>query len=238
VIPAVLYLIVTAFIPTSYTVQKRLILAKTTSVALPNHPTKYISLKEAVQSFQDTVFLSNYALSGLLKRLYIDTQLDVADPQLVSVYKLVKEHIHFKFEERNTLLIVSSGPELEVNKSVASFYVQFLKELVSQGLQRESNVASNKTPSKEASDFEFDEIQTAIIEHTDLMTPSRLLGLCYLLAIFVCVYLGLIVVIELSDCTFQSERQAAQYLDMELIGSIPNLEPIAQAFGQETRFTK
>jgi len=230
-LPVVFYLLISSLIPYSYTVQKTLQIPESTAVALPSHPTKYVDLQQAVQS--NEIFFGDYALSSLLDEIYISTDLKFSDPQLASLHKLLKNNVFFAMQGEKKLSISSTGPDLQVNRTIANFYLGFVLDLVKQGMARAQD--SSIQDFQALKENILKSVQNNVQEHKSILTSSRVAGLLIVFLLSLLIYTGVIAIVELSDSSFKSERQAVQYLDMNLVGSIPNLKKIAQSWGSLDR---
>lgn len=232
-VPLFLYLLYCTFVPYSYTVQKSLKISQNSPIALPNHPTKYLPLEQALESKSGEIFFSNYPLSKLLKRLMINTDLNIPEPKLTNLHKLVKKNTKFDLSAKDELTVKSFGKNLEIQKVITGFYLEFVLNLSNQGLKRQKKGQPSQAESSPISALESG--KTLIQGHKSLFAPDRLFGLFLVLIIFLPIYILIILVLEINDNTFKSERQVVQYLDLELIGSIPNLNKIAQAFSHTSK---
>ena len=63
--------------------------------------------------------------------------------------------------------------------------------------------------------------------HRTLWRPERLVPLVLITFISLIGVLMVLVLLEWSDPSFKSERQVAQYLELPILGSLPNLNKIS-----------
>lgn len=66
-------------------------------------------------------------------------------------------------------------------------------------------------------------------QHRALWRPERLVPSVTILFISLCIMLLTLITLEWMDPSFKSERQVARYLGVPILGSLPNLEKLAQA---------
>jgi len=65
-----------------------------------------------------------------------------------------------------------------------------------------------------------------VVGHTTFWRPDRLLPLLGILAGALMLWFILAGFVELADPSFKSERQISRYLDLPVIGVMPDLEPL------------
>jgi capsular polysaccharide biosynthesis protein len=72
-----------------------------------------------------------------------------------------------------------------------------------------------------------------INEHRTLWRHERLVPLALITFISLIGVLIVLAVLEWSDPSFKSERQVAQYLDLPILGSLPDLNKISAALNMK-----
>ncbi len=189
-------------------------------VAASNSPTGSFRLQQIIDH-PDLVFLDEFALMQLDRKLSTLDELVGAGSQ-TALPNLIAETMTLSRHGDSELVLGYQGSNQLLGNLLLSFYTDRLLRKASEGMLRER-----------ASDEQADhylrlsgEIQAG--ESRRWWRADRLPMALLLLALSGSGLFLLIVTLELMDPSFKSERQMARYLELPVLGSMPDINRLAR----------
>ena len=218
-IPPIIYLIKSAGFPDRLSIQQKIFISK--DVVLASGSDKLEGIKDIV-SHPDEFFLNNFAVRKLYAKLYPGTAVYRADLLFRELLNTIKDDMSIRMPSENTAVITFYGKDKETGQTLVNYYSQRLIEKAKEGIARSSHKELNvKLPVLSGT--------VEINAHRSLWRSERLVPFMLISFISLAGILVLLVVFEWSDPSFKSERQVAQYLELPILGSLPNLNQISKA---------
>ena len=145
------------------------------------------------------------------------------------------------------VLLSYYGRDVEMGKMLVNFYTQRLVSRSKDGLVRSMRNLNRTSGSDRAGGLQYSSRQDApalshlshsqpaapegeviIQEHRIFWRSDRLLPAAVILAGSLVLWLILAGFVEWADPSFKSERQISRYLDLPVIGVMPDLEPLVR----------
>ncbi|MBN2514859.1 MAG: hypothetical protein JXC33_02375 [Deltaproteobacteria bacterium] len=178
-----------------------------------------ITKVENIISNPDIFFLNNYAVRQLYTTLYAGTAVYRADRQFRTLLDTVRSTMTLTAPTGNLVKINYSGPDERMGRILVGYFSQRLMSKSREGIARSRvKLQANEMPAMTGA---MNVEKYRAFWRADRTVPFVLTAFFSVLAILV-----LIGVLEWSDPSFKSERQVAQYVDLPIIGSLPNLNRI------------
>ena len=220
-LPPMFYILVSACYTDRFSIKQNISISKGLPIALASGPGGLKQINEIV-SHPDDFFLNNYAVRKLYTKLYVGTAVYRADGQFRNLLEMIKNNMSIKMPSENIAVITFYGEDKAIGQTLVSYYSDRLVQKGKEGLVRSKHNESN---------FKFpvlsDDIK--ISEHRTLWRSERLFPLALITFISLIGVLIFLAVLEWSDPSFKSERQVAQYLELPILGSLPDLNKISEA---------
>ncbi|MTW20475.1 hypothetical protein [Allochromatium palmeri] len=219
-VPVILYLIVAALRVDSFAITQDFSYSGDVRLAAATRPVDTLTL-EAVLADPDQLFLDTLALSQLQQRF--ELQQDArAIPTSQGLRRLVHDSMNLSSPSDSRLRLAYEGPHAHLGAIMVHFYSEQLLQRVEDGAARHQTPESRVTYR-----FALDGTPTTI----GMASPwnaERLPRAILVFALSLLAVLLLIGILELSDPSFKSERQIARYLDLPVLGSIPDATQLAR----------
>lgn len=221
-VPPALYLAAAALTDVRYRVWQDLTpYAETLPVAASNSPVATEAIGELV-AHPARLFLEPFALARLRDApALLDTNVDLNSD--AALRRLVHASMSLSTPEAEVLRLGYSGDDRDLGAALVGFYVERLLQRVSAGVARSRGGAAQAPggPPGAAGD------RTVAARITpwaaDRWLPVVLLLVLSLLAVLVAVG-----VVEALDPSFKSERQVARYLDLPVLGTLPDARALLE----------
>lgn len=235
-IPAIVYVVYTASTPDRFSVSQVISVQFTSPVSLSRTPVDILLMKD-ITSDPVKLFLDDFALIDLSKQLAKSphlrkTNLAIGDIQALLETCMTIEPIH-----EGKVQLVYYGSDLELGKTLVQFYTQRLILRSQEGIARSMRKArmngsfatlqSASISQAEPSDV----FQTArtdgelqVKQYKALWRSDRLPMFINLVILSFLVWAVCAGLVAWMDPAFHSERQIARYMDMPILGCIPNLD--------------
>ncbi len=216
VFPPLVYLIISAFIPSQFVISQNIKISSGFPVALMSSPTEYNTMEEIISSpegfFQNTF---------VLRALYLQMNSGIGDyrtdPQFRSLVSSAKQYMSLDQLGKDTIQISYKGPDQSIGLSMVGFYSGRLIRSAMAGVKR-SNAKNFLEPSLTG---EAKTKEQRILWQTERLWPLLAIMVSSLLVVLI-----LCGVFEYKDSSFKSERQMARYLNLPILGSIPDLQRV------------
>lgn len=222
-VPLVFYLIYAALDDIDYTVSRDFAyFSGDIPVAAPNSPIGTINLSELVVD-PDLLFLDGFALNRLHKKLdLLESSYGLTDD--TELRRLVHSALSLVEIDGFRLRLSYNGKDEKLASILVAFYSDRLMKRIADGIAR---LKSSPLQMPRMLQPEGDIV---VVGKRSLWNAERLAPA---LAVLLASSLGtmiLIAIFELLDPSFKSERQIARYLELPVLGTIPDAEPLAKNF--------
>lgn len=167
----------------------------------------------------DSFFLNNYAVRQLYTTLYAGTAVYRADRQFRTLLDTVRSTMSFKTPTGNLVTISYYGPDERMGRILVGYFSQRLMSKAREGIARSRvKLQENEMPALTGT--------INVDKYRAFWRAERALPFVLNVIFSIIAVLVLLGVLEWSDPSFKSERQVAQYVDLPIIGSLPNLNKI------------
>ncbi len=220
-VPPFLFLAFSASRSDRYSISQNISISKDAQVALASE-TGGIARMEKIASQPDDFFQNNFAVRKLYANLYTGSAVYRADSQIRNLLETIRNNMSLTMPSTDIVRITYSGKDRKLGQELVGYYSQRLVQKAEEGLARSGAGASQRVVPKL-----MDAMQ--VTEHRALWRIERFLPaaiLCIVSFMAVMVLLGML---EWSDQSLKTERQVARYLELPIIGSLPNLDKISRA---------
>ncbi|MBU0988318.1 MAG: hypothetical protein KKH68_13805 [Proteobacteria bacterium] len=218
-LPPMFYLFVSAGYTDRFSIKQNISISKGLPLALASGPAGLKQIKEIV-AHPDDFFLNNYAVRKLYTKLYVGTTVYRADGQFRNLLEMIKTTMSIEMPSENIAIIAFYGKDKAMGQTLVNYYSDRLIQKGKEGLLRSKlKESSFKLPVLMGN--------MEINEHRTLWRPERLVTLVLITFISLIGVLMVLAVLEWSDPSFKSERQVAQYIELPILGSLPDLNKIS-----------
>jgi hypothetical protein len=217
--PPIFYIIVSAGSADRLSIQQKISISKDLVLASGSGMLK--GIKDIV-SRPDDFFMNNFAVRKLYAELYPGTAVYRADFQFRNLLNTIKDNMSIEMPAENVVIITFYGKGKEMGQTLVNYYSQRFIQKAKEGLARSTTKEFNVNLPVLAGNLEIN-------AHRSLWRSERLAPLMLIGFISLCIILVILVVLEWSDPSFKSERQVAQYLELPILGSLPDLNKISVA---------
>ena len=215
-LPPLIYLAVSSITPNQFSIRQDIRVSKNVPVALMTSPVGTMTIQELL-SHPETLFQNKLSIRALYGQLYSDIDYYRTDPQFRALFLAAKDHMSFANSDNDKLQVVYEGPEKEKGLMLVEFYSDRLIQNVVEGIRR--------SKSKEHSAAQIAGV-VKIQEQRILFEASRMWQLFRIALISLIGAMALCGLLEYRDSSFKSERQMARYLEVPILGSIPDLNKV------------
>ena len=222
-IPPFVYLLLSAIIPDRFSIQQKISIEKNALVRVGKKPGSSLRMNEII-SRPESFFQDDFALMLLERRLNPDTSLGPAKTSLSGLKTVVSKTMMLTMKGEKTVVIAYHGDDPNLGEKLVGFYSQRLVNKLKAGSSPGSKIGDRKK--HPYGNFIG---RTEVKKHCALWRFQRLFPSLVIAVISLFVILIIIALIEWLDPSFKSERQVARYLDLPIVGSLPNLKKISDA---------
>jgi len=209
-------LVISSITPNQFIITQDIRLSKDVPVALMTSPVGYISMQELL-SRPETLFQNKLSVRALYGQLYSDIDYYRTDPQFRVLFEAVKNNMLLVKNNQDKVQVVYQGPEKEKGLMMVEFYSDRLIQSLSEGIRR--------SKAKETSIAQLAGV-AKVKENRIVFEKSRLWQLFEIVIISIIGVMVLCGFLEYRDSSFKSERQMARYLEVPILGSIPDLHKV------------
>jgi len=214
--PPLIFLVISSITPNQFFITQDIRASKDAPVALMTSPVGYISMQELL-SRPETLFQNKLSIRALYGQLYSDIDYYRTDPQFRVLLEVVKNNMLLVKNNQDKVQVVYQGPEKEKGLMMVEFYSDRLIQSLSEGIRR--------SKSKETSVAQLAGV-AKVKENRIVFEKSRLWQLFEIVIISIIGVMVLCGFLEYRDSSFKSERQMARYLEVPILGSMPDLHKI------------
>lgn len=217
--PSIFYIFVSASNTDRFSIRQNISISKDSPVALASDPAELKQIQEIV-IHPDDFFLNNYAVRKLYTELYVGTAVYRADSQFRNLLQIIKNNMSIEMPSEDIAIIAFNGKDKAIGQTLVSYYANRLIQKNKEGLVRSKDKKSSfKLPALMGN--------MEINEHRSLWRSERLVPFSLITLISLIGVLMILGVLEWSDPSLKSERQVAQYIELPILGSLPNLNKIS-----------
>jgi hypothetical protein len=245
-LPPVVYLLVVSATPDRFTVIQKVAVQKTAAIALSRTPVETLQMAE-LTSRPAELFLDDFAIMDVTNAVQAVPVLK-HEPGSRNLKGVIENSMTLTPADDASVLLGYYGQDVELGKMLVNFYTQRLVSRSKDGLVRSMrNLARAGVPDTNGGP---PQLQTAkpggtgpaisqsqpaapegemhIQEHRTFWRSDRLIPAVYILACALLLWCILAGFVEWADPSFKTERQVSRYLDLPVIGSMPDLDPLIQ----------
>lgn len=201
-----------------FTIMQSISINESAPVALTSKPTGFVPLEELIEN-PEIFFLNRFAVNTLSGDIFIRDALNTVDEQ--ALVNEIKQNMTLVMADKDTLKIQYYGEDLKTGGTLVDFYAKRLLNGSTEGVTR-----SNMTL-PDASLIPTYAGGLYIIEHRALWRSERLLPTMQIIIVSLLAIMILQWGLEWSDPSFKSERQLGQYLNLPVLGSVPDIGNIS-----------
>lgn len=235
-LPPIAYLFIQAYIPHKYTLVQDLVTEEQAAFVLGTNPLDIVPLQE-IKDNPNVLFTGNLALMDLRNHLLI--QEAVHRPEWSSwmpsrfnlfVQRSLHQNVSLKTEVPDQISLVYTGPDQKLGQAIINFYAQRLihgaqrakeRSLVDVAVSRPQAGGGQGSFPGIALDGSLQVSATRLLYHPDRLSPSL-----WILLVSVIVFLALVWLLEYARPKLYTSRQAARYLNVRVIGQLPDLNKL------------
>lgn len=220
-VPVILYLLFAALNRDTFIVTQDFTYQGNVPVAAADHPVRTISLS-ALTEAPDGLFLDAFAMDQLERRLHLETAWAALTQS--ELPRLVNASMHLDKTDDAVISLYYQGNNGELGQRFVAFYTKRLMNRVSDGAVRAA-AAGTLDPSWRMEPAG----QTRVTAFATPWNPQRLIPASIL---FLLSFLGIMLVIgilDLMDNSFRSARQVARYLDVPVLGEMPDVQALSKS---------
>lgn len=214
--PPLIFLVISSITPNQFFITQDIRASKDAPVALMTSPVGYISMQELL-SRPETLFQNKLSIRALYGQLYSDIDYYRTDPQFRVLFEAVKNSMLLFKNDQDKVQVVYQGPEKEKGLIMVEFYSDRLIQSLSEGIRR--------SKAKETAIAQLSGV-AKVKEKRIVFEKSRLWQLFEIVIVSMISVLVLCGFLEYRDSSFKSERQMARYLEVPILGSIPDLHKV------------
>ena len=214
--PPLIFLVLSSITPNQFSIRQDIRASKDMPVALMTSPVGYMTVQELL-SHPETLFQNKLSIRALYAQLYSDIDYYRTDPQFRALFLAARDHMFLMKSDNNKIQVVYAGPEKEKGLALVEFYTDRLMQNVLEGIQRSKT--KDHSPAQIAGVVKIQE-QRIIFEKSRMWQLIRIAVISIIGAMALCGFL------EYRDSSFKSERQIARYLEVPILGSIPDLNKV------------
>ena len=222
-LPPFVYASVSAGSPDRFSVRQKISISK--DLVLASGSNGVTAIKNMV-SHSDEFFLNNFAVRKLFAKLYPGTAVYRADLKFQNLVNAVKDNLTIEMPSEKMVMITFRGKDKETGQTMVNYYSGRFIQKAREGLARSrSKIVDVNLPVLHGN--------LEINNHRSLWRSERLVPLILISFISLNAILVILVIYEWSDPSFKSERQVAQYLELPILGSLPDLNKVSAALNSK-----
>ncbi len=220
-VPPFVFLALSAIRSDRFSIKQDISISKDSPVALASGPIG-LERMEKIASNPDDFFQNNFAVRKLYTNLYAGTAVYRADRQFRILLDTIKDDMSLTMPSENIVRITYHGKDQKIGQALVGYYSKRLVLKAKEGLARSEHRDSMSIVPKLMGSMEVE-------EHHALWRIERLLPFVIICIVSLMGVLFILGVLEWSDQSLKTERQVARYLELSIIGSLPDLNKISAA---------
>ncbi|BCS96869.1 hypothetical protein DSLASN_25010 [Desulfoluna limicola] len=216
-----LYLLSAFYAPDRHTVWQDVQLPAETRFASTNTPTVFNTIDEVVAD-QALFFQNNFAVNRYFN-LSMENVQHLEKERYQKVTAAIRANITLAYTN-GIARITYLGKDPELGNDLVGYYARRLVRQAREGIERSGLLVPQNQQPKLASGIESSAIRA--LWRPDRQGPLLTLFIASVLAVLV-----LIAALEWNDAALKSERQIARYVNLPVLGSLPDLNRITKVIG-------
>lgn len=210
VVPPLLYAVLRAIVPDQYRVTQPLDLRSDMPLVQPLPAASSSTVKDLIAQ-QDALFQNQITLMELNRFLYRQLRVGQGDNALNAIREYVEEHMRLETDGSGRAVVVYAGDDSHVGRNLVAYFAR-------QVLVRVGGPGPATLPAV-----------TQLTERS-LWRPERLVPLLWITIGSLLVVLMILIILEWADPSLKTVRQTARYLDLEVLGVVPDLQRLDRVF--------
>jgi hypothetical protein len=235
-LPPLTYLIFAALRADRFVVKQDVGISRDAPIALSTSPVDFAKMSDFLA--QPAEFFSDrFAVRELYGQLYPGTILDQTSPQFGPLLSAVERHMLMISPSDKLVRIMYRGADPALGAKLVEFYAKRLIKKSEDGLKRSKAQLAKGPPAlgQEASVTAQLRGGPGKEAQRALWRRGRLPTLLKLTIVSVLVVLVLIGALEWADASFKSVRQVARYLNVPVLGALPDLNRVSKTLSASPR---
>lgn len=236
ILPALTYLITMATLPYNYDIRQTVVARDNIRLSLGPNPLDMVTVASILKDSQ-YFFSDNHVLMDLREHLLTSDAINRPEwavwlPSRFAVFvkRTVLQELALEPAGSEMITIRYQGLDRDLGVVLVNFYTNRLvwaaQRAYERTLMRPELIPEGATPGTDAGIAPQGDL--FLETNRVLVTPERLKVAFWLLLTAIIVAMAAARVMEMTRPKFYSERQAARYLDVPILGAIPNLEQMPQ----------
>lgn len=221
IIPCI-YLLYMSFQNDRFTVWQSLAVPQDAPVALVSSPVGYQPLGDIIDT-PESFFMNNYIVTMLLQQTFGSASAAWSGDRAAWLIESVRKDMSLAIAGNGRPQIQYYGNDLETGELLVGYYANRLLRQTMDGYTR-SGTIKPATLSVSGS--------VEHIGHRALWRNDRLVPLISIILLSIAGVFTLLWALEWSDPSFKSERQIGRYLDLPVLGSLPDLNKVSDKLRQ------
>ena len=223
-----LYLFMSTLNADRFTITQSISITESAPVALTSRPTGFMILKDVI-STPDDFFQNSFAVKTLSTDIFVKSSLNTPDEQ--ALIKEIKDNMSMAMSANDTLNMKYYGKDLEKGRVLVNYYAKRLLTGSNEGLTRSNMTLIDESLLPTLSEGLY------IIEHRALWRSDRLAPMVRVMMVSLLGVLTLLWALEWNDSSFKSERQLGRYLNIPVLGSVPDIGNISTMIDSNPELT-
>ena len=226
-VPPTLYLAIAAVRPASFSVRQDVAVTADSPILVRSRPAAFARMRDVVAQSRD--FLQGNS-EPLAVHARLKARLPREDPD--SLYRVLNLHIadvlSLTMPADGRVRLTYSGRDRALGETVVEYYAERLVHRADEGRARTRRLLPQEDGAPEQSDTAQPTAGPLHVSAYRTVWQADRLGPA-MLFLFVCLFL-ILALLGLDDTladSFRSQRQMSRYLELPVLGSIPDLDPIA-----------
>lgn len=221
----ILFILLSALIPDRFAITQKIAIQPDAPVALASTPTGYGQARSVVAD-SSNFFMNHFALRAFYNQLNNGAGDYRSDPQFRFLAEEVKTNMTLIIVESAMVQVGYLGRDRQLGAALVAFYAQRLVHKGIEGLTRSDAHGQQPLPTLQG--------EADVQYQRALWRVERLKPLLQLTILSVVAVLLLMVVLEWSDPALKSERQVARYVNLPILGSLPDVNRVYAAMEKHT----
>lgn len=212
-----LYLFFSSLRADRFTITQKLSIAENAPVSLVSSPVGHRQLSSIITN-PNSFFQNSFTVNKLLQDITGTSTPDWSDNQSSELIQAIRNNMSISTIGKNLVEIKYSGKSQETGRVLVSYYSNRLIHQTVEGFTR-SNTIAPKTPMLSG--------VIKVVPHRSVFRQDRISPL---LQIIIFSSLGVLIMLgamEWNDTSFKSERQIGRYLNLPVLGSVPDLNKLS-----------
>lgn len=237
-LPSVVYLLIAAASPDRFSVTQKIAIQKTAPIALSRTPVDCLPMADLI-SRPVELFLDDFALMDITKQIQKGAApAPKVSAELRDLKSSIEASMALKPDGDGIVQMGYFGSDVNQGKFFVNYYAQRLVSRSKEGIVRTLRNQNRVLDAGGAADAESQSAagtQPATLdgylqtqEHRTLWRADRLIPTMVILLSTLLVWCIAAGVAEWMDPSFSTERQVSRYLNIPVVGVVPNMGPLIQ----------